>query len=175
MRRGGLCAAVCLWAVAFVTAQQGSIPGSSDSASPALTEEEIARLLPEASGRETVARICANECHTAETVAAHAGERNYWERIVQDMTLQGAQFTSEEQDEILGYLASQFPPKIDVNLVPARTLETQLRFSPEEAAAIVAYRTANGPFGSIEALRKVPGLAAEKIDAVKRRLVFGNR
>jgi hypothetical protein len=165
-------AAVVLWASAFV-AGQGRGMGTPGVDVPQLSDEELRRVLPEAPGREVVTRICGSECHTVEPVVSHAGDRAFWENIVYDMTLQGAQFSPDEQEAILGYLSSQFPPKIDVNLVPVRALETQLKFSAAEAAAIVAYRAANGPFDSIEALRRVPGIPAEKIDAISRRLLFG--
>ena len=104
---------------------------------PELSDEVLAVLLPKGEGRETVKRVCATECHSAERVAASAGTRDYWETIVQDMTLQGAVFTGEEQEEIVGYLAAQYPPKLDLNRLSVELLVSRLKFSPEEAAAIV--------------------------------------
>lgn len=175
MRHWILRAAVLLWAVAFLAAQDTVGPNPNPDAVPELSEEVLAVLLPKGEGRETVKRVCATECHTAERVAASAGTREYWETIVQDMTLQGALFTGEEQEEIVGYLATQYPPKLDLNRLSAELLVSRLKFSPAEAAAIVAYRAANGPFTSIEALLKVPGVAPEKINAVSRQLAFGVR
>ena len=176
MKNQVLCAAVLLWSAAFVVAQGSPTPQKQDGDEvPQLSEEVLAVLLPKGEGRETVKRVCATECHTAERVAASAGTREYWDTVVQDMTLQGALFTGEEQEEIVGYLAAQYPPKLDLNRLSAQLLESRLKFSPEEAAAIVAYRTANGPFTSIEVLLKVPGVAPEKINAVSRQLVFGVR
>jgi competence protein ComEA len=42
----------------------------------------------------------------------------------------------------------------------------------QEAAAIIEYRAKNGPFKSIEDLKKVPGIDAAKIEARKDRLTF---
>jgi hypothetical protein len=159
------------WAVAFVGAQIG-VPGKDI---PQLSDEELARILPEAPGRELVKRICGSECHTVAPVAAHSGDASYWDGIVYDMTLQGAQVTGEEKASVVGYLSSQFPPRIDVNLAGASALQAQLGFTAEQAAAIVAHRAANGPFSSIDALKKVAGLPADKVDAVSRRLTFGAR
>jgi competence protein ComEA len=39
-------------------------------------------------------------------------------------------------------------------------------------AKIVEYREKNGPFKSIDALKKVPGVDAAKIEAKKDRLAF---
>jgi DNA uptake protein ComE-like DNA-binding protein len=172
-----LCAAVLFWSAAFLTAPATPAAEQKQAADklPDLPDEVLAVLLPKGEGRETVKRVCATECHTAERVAASAGTRDYWETIVEDMTLQGAVFSDEEQEEIVGYLAAQYPPKLDVNRLSAELLVSRLKFSTEEAAAIVAYRSANGPFTSIEALLKVPGVAAEKINAVSRQLAFGVR
>lgn len=162
------------WGAAFV-AGQGRGMGIPGVDVPQLSDEELRRMLPEAPGREVVKRICGSECHTVEPVVSHAGDRAYWDGIVYDMTLQGAQLSPAEQEDVLAYLSGQFPPKIDVNLAPARVLETQLDFSPAEAAAIVAHRAAHGPYESIEALREVPGVAPAKIEAASRRLLFDTR
>ena len=39
-------------------------------------------------------------------------------------------------------------------------------------AAVIAFRTKNGAFKSIEDLKKVPALDPEKIDAKKDRITF---
>jgi competence protein ComEA len=169
-------AAILLWVAAFLSAQAPSAIGAQTPEEvPALSDEVLAVLLPAGEGRETVKRVCATECHTAERVAASAGPRAYWETVVEDMRLQGALFSGDEQDTIVGYLAAQYPPKVDVNRLSAEMLVSRLKFSQEEADAIVAYRAAHGPFTSIEALLKVPGVSAENVNAVSRQLAFGAR
>ena len=51
-------------------------------------------------------------------------------------------------------------------------LESGLSLRRSQAAAIIQYREKNGPFKSIEELKKVPGIDIEKIEAKKDRLVF---
>jgi competence protein ComEA len=52
---------------------------------------------------------------------------------------------------------------VDINTADAKTLAAELRGVGESTAqAIVAYRTANGPFKTVEDLRKVKGVG-EKI------------
>src|SRR5690606_23939728 len=102
----------------------------------------------------------------------HTGDRDYWSGVMQEMMLQGAQFGADEQDVILRYLETQFPPRIDVNLAPARALETQLGFTAAEAAAIVSHRTTFGPLRSIDALKAIAGLDAAKVAGLARRLLF---
>ncbi len=174
VRQVVLGAATVLWGTVFVAGQSRGM-GTPGVDVPQLSDEEFRRVLPEAPGREVVKRICGSECHTVEPVVSHAGDRAYWDGIVYDMTLQGALLSPAEQADVIAYLAGQFPPKIDINLVSADVLEAQLEFSAAEAAAIVAYRTARGPYASIDALRQVPGVAAAKIDAAGRRLLVGTR
>ncbi|ODS52839.1 MAG: hypothetical protein ABS36_15325 [Acidobacteria bacterium SCN 69-37] len=173
MTRRLAAAALVVWAAALVAAQTPSpTSNTGDEGLVVLSEDELLRLLPLAPGRETVLRVCASECHAADRVAAHAGNRDYWDRIVQDMTLHGAQFTSDEQEEIVTYLVDQLPEKVDINLLSERLLQTRLMFTPEEAAAIVAWRAANGPIRSLEQLQNIPGVSSEKVRSVSRRLLF---
>jgi len=44
-----------------------------------------------------------------------------------------------------------------------------------QATAIIEYRTKNGPFKSIDDLKKVPGIDVVKIEAKKDRLVFEDK
>jgi hypothetical protein len=161
------------WTVAVVTAQRPPLgPGEAKDEFPVFSQEELLRLLPPAPGRDKALRICASECHAADRVAAHSGGPEYWARIVQEMTLHGAQFTPDEEDEVVAYLADQLPAKVDINLLNERLLETRLQFTPEEAAAIVAWRSANGRLRSVEQLLGVPGVAVERVNAIRRRLIF---
>ena len=62
--------------------------------------------------------------------------------------------------------------KIQANTAAAIELESGLSLRRSQAAAIIAYRTKNGKFKSIEDLKKVPGVDADKIEAKKDRIVF---
>jgi competence protein ComEA len=77
---------------------------------------------------------------------------------------------------VLEYLIRNFPaedvPKIDVNKAEAIELESGLSLKRSQAAAIIAYRTKNGNFKTIEDLKKVPGIDKAKIEAKKDRLIF---
>jgi competence protein ComEA len=46
------------------------------------------------------------------------------------------------------------------------------RLRAKESAAIVKYRTENGPFKSTDDLKKVPDLDFRKIETKKNRLAF---
>ena len=51
-------------------------------------------------------------------------------------------------------------------------LRSQLRLSVAEAVALREYREKNGPFKSVEDLKKVSGLDAAKIEGFKAKLLF---
>jgi len=88
----------------------------------------------------------------------------------------GAKGTQKEFDDILDFLATTYPgeeiPKLKVNDARAVEFESVLSLPRSQAAAIVAYRTKNGDFKSIEDLKKVPGVDVAKIEARKDRLQF---
>ena len=97
----------------------------------------------------------------------------------------GAVATDDELQTILDYLtanyglqASNAAPapesagKVDVNKETAAQLEVHLKLTNDEAKAVVTYRDKNGPFKSIDDLKKVPNLDTKKIDAKKDSLLF---
>ena len=62
--------------------------------------------------------------------------------------------------------------KINVNKATAKELETALQFTASEAAAVVRYRQAKGPFRQWRDLTKVGGVDKARIEANKDRLSF---
>ena len=79
--------------------------------------------------------------------------------------------THADKDKVITYLATAFPNPTNVNKATAKELETALEISSAEAEAVVAYRTKNGDFKTLNDLKKVPEVAA-KVDAKKTRVVF---
>jgi competence protein ComEA len=132
--------------------------------------------LPDGPGKVTVQRVCGN-CHAAQIVMSRKASKEGWERIVGDMVEKGATGTDAEFDQVIAYLAKNFPEgpaatKINVNTATAEELAATLEISGELGAAIVKYRSENGNFKSAEDLKKVPGLDAKKIDEKKDLLTF---
>ncbi len=88
----------------------------------------------------------------------------------------GAQGSDDEFDAVLGYLSKNFGPEIPgpININKATTvdLQTALLLRRSEANALIAYRSKNGQFRSIDDLRGVPGVDFKKIQAKKSRIVF---
>ena len=62
--------------------------------------------------------------------------------------------------------------KVNVNKAAASELETALQLSEKSAGAIVDYRKQNGDYKNLDDLKKVPGLDAAKLDALKAKIAF---
>jgi competence protein ComEA len=65
--------------------------------------------------------------------------------------------------------------RIDVNTADAQTLEALPGIGSVTARQIVAYRTAHGPFQSVDQLDDVPGIGAATIDALRDLVTVENR
>lgn len=61
---------------------------------------------------------------------------------------------------------------VNVNTADAATLDSLPGIGPSTAAAIVAYREANGPFGSLADLDKVPGIGPATLEKIDGKVSF---
>lgn len=131
--------------------------------------------LPEGSGKAETERIC-KQCHELERSISLRQDRAGWQTTMDKMIVLGAVGTPKEFQAVLEYLVKNYPaddvPRINVNQATSIELESGLTLRRSQAAAVIEYRTRNGPFKSIEDLKKVPGLDAARIEAKKDRLVF---
>ena len=131
--------------------------------------------LPEGPGREETERICKN-CHELARAVSRRQDRDGWQASLTKMTALGMKATDKDLALVLDYLTKNFPaeeiPPVNVNQAPAIELESRLSLRRSQAAAIIAYRAKNGKFQSIDDLKKVPGVDAEKIETKKDRIVF---
>ena len=132
--------------------------------------------LPDGPGKEVTQKVCG-ACHGAELVIGRQEERETWGAIVEDMVQRGATGTDDEMYQVVDYLATHFSKtspaiKINVNKATAKDLQSALRLSDKQAAAIVQQREAKGDFKSVEELEKVPGVDVAKIESSKNRLAF---
>jgi competence protein ComEA len=125
---------------------------------------------PESAGKPAVLKVCGN-CHTAETVIQSFRTRQEWSDVIDQMARFGAEGSDQEFDQILTYLSRHFSP-IKVNKAAAKDLESVLDVPAAVAEAIVAYRSKNGDFKTLDDLKNVPGLEAGRIEAQKARIVF---
>ena len=131
--------------------------------------------LPDGPGKPETERVCS-QCHELARSISLRQDRAGWEATVDKMVSLGAKTTDKETSAVIDYLAAHFAaeevPRINVNKARAIDLESGLTLRRSEAAAIIEYRTKNGPFKSIDDLKKVPGINAAKIEAKKDRLIF---
>ncbi len=131
--------------------------------------------LPDGPGKAETERLCS-QCHELARSISLRQDRAGWEATVDKMVSLGAKATDKETQSVIDYLAAHFAaeevPRINVNKARAIDLESGLTLRRSEAAAIIEYRTKNGPFKSIDDLKKVPGIDAAKIEAKKDRLIF---
>ncbi len=66
--------------------------------------------LPDGPGKALTQKVCSG-CHAPEIVMGRHDTRDGWEQIVSDMVNKGANGTDEEFDQIIDYLATNFPKK----------------------------------------------------------------
>lgn len=66
-----------------------------------------------------------------------------------------------------------FAGLVNVNLATAAELESLPGIGPSTAAKIIAFREANGPFATVEALLDVPGIGDAKLDAIRELISVG--
>lgn len=88
------------------------------------------------------------------------------------MVENGASLNPDEWEPVVAYLTKNFGPKVNVNKDSAQQIAAGLELSAAQADAIVAYRTANGPFMELKDLQKVPGLDAAKLATEDRKIAF---
>ncbi len=132
--------------------------------------------LPDGPGKATTQKICGS-CHGAELLIGRQEERETWGAIVEDMIQRGATGTDDEFYQVVDYLATNFSKtspvmKVNVNKATAKDLQSALRLTDKQAAAIVHQRDEKGDFKSVADLEKVPGVDAAKIESSKNRLAF---
>jgi mono/diheme cytochrome c family protein len=66
--------------------------------------------LPEGPGKELVEAVCT-ACHSLERVVAKRGTKAEWQDKVLEMLQEDPDITQQERDQIVEYLAKNFPPK----------------------------------------------------------------
>ncbi len=134
--------------------------------------------LPDGPGKAETEKLCS-QCHELARSISLRQDHAGWEATVAKMVNLGAKASDSEIQTVTDYLAAHYPadalPPINVNKARAIDLESGLSLRRSQAAAVIEYRTKNGPFKSIEDLKKVPGIDVAKIEAHKDRLTFEDK
>ncbi len=131
--------------------------------------------LPDGPGRAEAQKYCTT-CHELARSVAPRQDRAGWNNTLSKMVAFGMRTKSDEYALLLDYFAKHYPaddvPRINVNAATAIELESYLALRRSQASAVIAFREKNGDFKSLDDLKKVPGLDAEKLDAKKDRITF---
>lgn len=131
--------------------------------------------MPDGPGKVETQKLCS-KCHELDKSVSLKQDRAGWQRTIEKMLAAGLKATDTEVATVLDYLSRSYPaddvPRLKVNSADAIEFESILSLKRSQAAAIIAYREKNGPFKSLDDLKKVPGLEAAKLDAKKDRLIF---
>lgn len=156
---GGAWAASCLIALSAQTPASSSVP----QATPA-------DGLPDGEGKAAVVAVC-EPCHGVTMLHGNFKTRLEWEETLEEMGNFGAKATDDQWTDISAYLLKHFS-KVNVNKAAARDFELVLDVDTKLAEAIVNYRSEHGNFATLDDLKQVPGIDAQKLDARAKRLTF---
>ncbi len=126
----------------------------------------------DARGEQATAQVCANMCHGWDIVLG--GPRmlpSQWDFVVSDMLGRGAMATQEQLDAIGPWLKWTWGA-VWVNSAAPAELGAVLGLTSEEAEAVVRHREQHGKFADLDALKAVPGVDPEKLEARSAAIVF---
>jgi len=142
-------------------------------AAAAFAGDDSLQSMPDGPGKDVLVKMCS-ECHGADNIRKLRLDKDGWSDKVGDMLDRGAQGSDEEIAAVTDYLAANFgkDSKVWMNTAPIVELKAVLGFTTDEAKAIVAWRTQNGNFTSVDDVLKVPGLDAAKVQAKKDMMAF---
>lgn len=128
---------------------------------------------PDGAGKDVFVSVCSL-CHSPSVVTTKQWTEKQWDAKVIEMLQEEPDVTAEERAAIVAYLAANFKPlpKVAVNKATTSELAKGLGLSEKEAEAIVRYRTEKGAFKTLDDLKRVPGIDAAKLEALKERVEF---
>lgn len=120
-------------------------------------------------GEEVFLNRCSN-CHGTERVLVAPRTRAGWEGVIAEMVNNGALLEAGESEAILAFLTDRHG-LVNVNTAKADEL-VALGLSKKDSDTVVSYRTDHGPFADFAALRGVPEVDRDRLDAVRERVAF---
>ncbi len=130
-----------------------------------------AQELPAGKDSDLVDRVCT-ACHNNGRVFQSNKDADGWKTTVDRMVGKGADASAEQAAQIIAYLAKYFGTTVNANKADAKTLQTELDLTADQAAAVIKYRTDNMTIKNLADLAKVPGIDAGKIKLFENRLEF---
>jgi len=159
-------------AIAAIGSQApGSTPAPQPAPSASASPQSPAPPAPaDDKNAATYTRVCST-CHDAQRILSNRRTKDQWGEVIDKMVERGAQGTDEDFAAVQDYLVSHYG-RVNVNRGTAKDLSTVLKISEKDADAIVAFRTANGPFTDFDGLAKVPGLDVDTLKQNRDAISF---
>jgi len=148
-------------------AGQSTVPPAS---APPPQQESAAATQADEKNAATFTRVCST-CHDAARILSSRRTKDQWSEVIDKMVERGAQGTDDDYAEIMDYLVGQYG-RINVNRGTAKDFVTVVKVSEKDAEAIVAFRTANGPFADFDGLVKVPDIHVEILKQNRDAITF---
>jgi competence protein ComEA len=146
-----------------ITCQPGPFPArASNQASGAAAPTE-------ATDKADFESVCG-ACHTSD-MASDFRSAQEWKETIEKMVSRGAEGTDKDMEAVMRYLLRTLT-QVNINTAAAEELPLVLDISEATAQAIVKYRNQHGDFKSLDDLKKVPGINAEKLNSRRDRVVF---
>jgi competence ComEA-like helix-hairpin-helix protein len=133
-------------------------------------QEKQGAGLPQSPQTALFVRVCS-DCHDVERTVSRRRTRAEWADTLSQMIEDGADATEEEMAVILDFLVSNFGA-VAINSARVEDLVKVLGIASTDAEAIVAYRTANGSFANLEAVKQVPQIDVATLERRKDSLRF---
>jgi competence protein ComEA len=134
-----------------------------------------AQQLPDGPGRVELEKMC-RQCHELARSISLRQDRDGWSTTISKMVAFGMKANDRDLGLVIDYLVKNYPaedvPRINVNKATAIELESGLSLRRSQAASVLDYRAKHGDFKSLDDLKKVPLIDADKIDAKKDRIAF---
>lgn len=127
--------------------------------------------LPAGPEREKVQKACT-VCHSADNFTTKHLVMSDWNKTVVKMQGLGAEISDDDVAGIVRYLSANFGVAINVNKATEQDLIDSFSLTPNEAKAVVAYRTDHGAYASMEDLLNVRDVDARKLQSQSANILF---
>lgn len=135
-----------------------------------LSTPASAQQAPSDRSAEAFTKVCSS-CHDANRILTNRRTRTQWEEVIEKMVERGAEGTDADFEAVEDYLIHNYG-RVNVNRAVPRDLVAVIGIAEAQAQTIVDYRKSHGDFADFDALAKVPGVDAAKLNAAREGISF---
>ena len=111
------------------------------------------------------------KCHEAARITALRRTKVEWEEVINKMIERGATGTEKEFEAVYAYLLRNYG-KLNINRATPDDIAMILGLSEKDSQGIVSYRSTNGSFADLDAVKKVPDIDLKKLEEHKDAITF---